>query len=125
MRILAVLLSISFFLAGCARSKTANQPVPAVSLSGTQPALVDTARGIVVTSDNSLSGKVVKVNSPGRFVVLNFPVSKMPSVNQRLYVYRGNLRVGELNVSGPQMDDNVAADILSGEASVGDQVRDQ
>ncbi len=79
----------------------------------------------IVTPDNSLAGKVVTYNSIGRFVVLNFPSRRMPNVNQRLFLYRAGLKVAEVRVAGPQNDDNTVADLVSGEARVGDDVRDQ
>lgn len=79
----------------------------------------------IVTPDTALVGKVVAVNNPGRFVVLNFPVGRMAAVGQVLGVYRDGLKVGELKVSGPQRDDNIVADLTAGEARVGDTVRDR
>jgi len=79
----------------------------------------------IVTPDTALAGKIVAVNNPGRFVVVNFPVGRMAAVGQVLSVYRDGLKVGELKVSGPQRDDNIVADLAAGEARVGDAVRDR
>jgi hypothetical protein len=57
--------------------------------------------------------------------VLNFPIGKLPFIAQRLNVYRHNLKVGEVKVTGPQREDNIVADISAGEAQVGDDVRDR
>jgi hypothetical protein len=67
----------------------------------------------------------VSYNSVGRFVVLNFPAGHLPRMDQKLFLYRAGLKVAELNVTGPQSDDNTVADVVSGEARVGDEVRDQ
>ena len=48
----------------------------------------------------------------------------MPAVDQRLNVYRHGLKVGEVQVGARQMDDNIVADIVAGEAEKGDVVRD-
>jgi len=80
---------------------------------------------VVVTPDNQLVGKVARLNSIGRFVVLNFQVGHLPQSGQTLNVYRNGLKVGEVKVTGPQYDDNVVADISQGEAGEGDQVRDR
>lgn len=72
-----------------------------------------------------LVGKVVRFSSEGRFVVLNFPIGRLPSVDQKLYVYRQGLKVGEVKVTGPQKDDNTVADLVAGETQVGDEVRDK
>ena len=79
----------------------------------------------IVTPDNSLAGKVVSYNSVGRFVVLNFSSHRMPKMDQRLFLYRAGLKVAELNVTGPQNDDDIVADLVSGEAQNGDEVREQ
>jgi zona occludens toxin (predicted ATPase) len=79
----------------------------------------------IVTPDYSLAAKVVSVNTIGRFVVLSFPASQMPKMDQTLFIYRDGLKVAEVRVTGPQQDNNTVADITSGEAQVGDTVRDQ
>ncbi len=79
----------------------------------------------VVIPDNSLAGKVVSYNSVGRFVVLNFPSRRMPNTDQRLFLYRSGLRIAEVKVTGPQDDDNIVADLVSGDAQPGYEVRDQ
>lgn len=80
---------------------------------------------LIVTPETGLQGKVMKINSAGRFVVLNFPVGHLPVLEQRLSVYRRGLKVGEVRVTGPQLDDNVVGDVVAGEAAVGDLVRDR
>jgi hypothetical protein len=82
-------------------------------------------QNLIVTPENALSGKILKVNAEGRFVVLNFPIGKLPFVGQRLNVYRHNLKVGEVKVTGPQREDNIVADISAGEAEPGDDVRNR
>jgi len=80
---------------------------------------------VIVTAANGLSGKVIKLNSEGRFVILNFPIGHLPALEQRLNVYRRGLKVGEIKVTGPQMDDDIVADVVNGEVQVGDEVRDR
>ena len=90
------------------------------------PGTVSTASSngkLIVTPETALVGKVVRVVSSGRFVVLNFPIGRMPAVDQRAEVYRLGLKVGELRITGPQRDDNIVADILTGDVQPGDQVR--
>ncbi|MGB9601558.1 MAG: hypothetical protein ACP5MG_13190 [Verrucomicrobiia bacterium] len=70
-----------------------------------------------------LSGRVKSVNEKAGFVILNFPIGKMPAIGQRLWIYRDNNRVGAVKVTGPQMDFNIAADIIEGEAKVDDEAR--
>ena len=89
----------------------------------TKPAA--TAPKAIVTPDYSLAAKVISVNTVGRFVVLSFPTRQLPSVDQTMFLYRDGLKVAEVRVTGPQQDNNTVADITSGEAQVGDTVRDQ
>jgi len=79
----------------------------------------------VVKPANIISGKVASYNRVGRFAVLNFPVTQMPAVGQTLSIFRDNLKVGEVKITGPQKDDNIVGDLVKGEAQAGDQVRDR
>ena len=79
----------------------------------------------VVTPDNSLSAKVISYNEGGRFVILNFPIGRMPNSQQTLFLYRNGLKVGEIKITGPQRDNNIAADVIAGDAQSGDEVREQ
>ena len=112
---------------GCAHKQSGTQhqpfsPLPAAS-SGSAPS--PGSKEVIVTPETGLTGKVVKVNSGGRFVVLNFPIGHLPTIDQRLNVYHQGLKAGEVKVSGPQLEDNVVGDLVSGNAEVGDEVRDQ
>ena len=77
----------------------------------------------MVSPGTALTGKVVKVNPTGRFVVLNFPVGRLPLMESTMDVYRQGLKVGEVRITGPQLDDNIVGDLLRGEAMPGDEVR--
>jgi len=98
-------------MAGCA---TQPEPAPA-TYSG----------DLLVTPERSLAGKVVTFNLAGRFTVLDFPVGRMPVMDQILFVYRQGLKVGEVKITGPERDTNTVADLVSGEAEKGDEVRDR
>ena len=108
-----MLVSAGLLLAGCVHHK------PAHATTVSSPAQT------IVTPDNSLAGKVVSYNDVGRFVVMNFPSGQMPKMNQRLFLYRGGLKVAEVVITGPQSDDNTVADLVSGDAQIGDDARDQ
>jgi hypothetical protein len=110
-------LVAGIFAAGCAHQQSMFAPVADHST----PNLSQT----IVTPDNSLAGKVVSYNSVGRFVVLGFPVGQMPKMDQTLFLYRAGLKVAEVKITGPQRDNNIVADLVSGEAQVGDEARDQ
>jgi hypothetical protein len=114
-----LLLLLTLMLAnGCSLFHSQAKPAKA-------PAPAGTAVPAIVTPDNSLTAKVVSYNAAGRFVVLGFPVGQMPRLEQTLFLYRNGLKVGEVKITGPQRDINIVADLLTGEAQVGDEVRDQ
>jgi len=102
-------------LAGCAHFKAK----PADPISAVEPAPA------IVSPDLSLAGKVVSHNSVGRFVVLDFSNRQMPKTNSRLFLYRAGLKVAEVKITGPQSDGYTVADIVSGDAQAGDEVRDR
>lgn len=79
---------------------------------------------VEMVPDDALRGRVAMVNPNSRTVILSFPLGWLPAVERRLNVYRGGVKVGEVKVTGPQMDTNIAADLLAGEARPGDQVRE-
>jgi len=68
---------------------------------------------------------VIKYNSVGRFVVLSFPLGQIPQIGQTLSVYRAGLKVGEVKITGPQQDNDIVADLTTGDAEAGDDVREQ
>jgi hypothetical protein len=102
-------LLLASLIAGCA----GKQPAP------TQPS------GAAGQPERPLEGKVVQVSPASRFVVLNFPIGRMPALGQRLDVYRHGVKSGEVKITGPVWDDAAVADIWAGDAEVGDLVREQ
>lgn len=113
MRVVLIgVLAVVLVCSGCGRGKgSAGAPPPART------------GGLIVTPANALSGRVVSVNTSARFVVISFPVGRLPLLEQRMAVYHGSLKSGEIKITGPQRDDKIVADILAGEAAVGDEVR--
>ena len=101
--------------AGCATGTP--KPVANPAATGLQPS--------IVTPAVSLAAEVISVNDVGRFVVLRFPGGNLPKLQQTLSLYRAGLKVGLVKISGPQSDNHIVADILSGEVKVGDKVRDE
>ena len=79
----------------------------------------------IVTPAVSFTAAVVSVNDNGRFVVLGFPGGDLPKPPQTMSLYRAGLKVGLVKISGPQSENNIVADIVSGEAKIGDTVREQ
>ena len=124
MRLVISLLVSSLTLAGCATNNSkatnaAKKKTPATSktrAANQKSTLAPTLQ---------LTGKVASVNSELRFVVLDFSVGDMPGINQRLGVYRAGQKVAQVKVTGPQSDTNIVADVIEGEAQVGDEVRQE
>ncbi len=77
-----------------------------------------------MTLDEAVLGTVVFVDSTLRFLVMDFPVRKLPVLEQRLNVYRNDRKVGEVKVTGPGRDTTIAGDIMVGVVQVGDEVRE-
>jgi hypothetical protein len=78
----------------------------------------------MVVPATPLGGKIARVNANGRFVVVVFPIGHLPRMEQRLGVYRDGLKVGEIKITGPQLDDSVVADITEGDVHEGDAIRE-
>ena len=76
-----------------------------------------------ITPIQENSGRVIAQNAPLRYVVLEFFLTSLPAVDQRMGIYRDGQKVGEAKVTGPARDRNIVADLTAGEAKVGDEVR--
>ncbi len=112
--VLVSLLMAGIFISGCASHRQ----------KGSAP--VAKAAAVIITPDASLSAKVDIYNSTGRFVVLSFPVGQTPAMGQGLFLYRSGLKTGEVKITGPKDDNNnIVADLVTGDAQVGDEVRDR
>jgi len=123
---LCTLLLVVLLANGCALFHHRNKPVtPAPTSAYLAPATPPATFNPIVTPDNSLTARVAAYNSTGRFAVLSFPVGRMPNMDQTLFLYRAGLKVGEVKVTGPQRDNDIVADLVTGTAQVGDEVRDQ
>jgi hypothetical protein len=106
-----LLLGFVLIAAGCGTFKS--------SSGKTQPA----KNGTIVTPGDGLVGRVSLVNTSGRYAIVNFPIGRLPASGQLLAVYRNGLKVGEVKVNGPQMDNLVTADLVTGDCRVGDEAR--
>lgn len=126
------LLLAAVWVSGCAtKHDPVFQPLPGAatgvpSQEGASPASkTKTGEQLIVTPDATLTGRVSVYNEAGRFVVLDFPIGHLPANEQVMFVFRQGLKVGEVKVTGPQRDHNTVADLISGEARKGDEVRDR
>jgi len=105
-------------------------PKPARALSQSTPGVNPIAnpfsvtnQGKIVTLTQTQNGKIAAANASLRFVVVDFSLGPMPAADQRMAVYRQGLKVGEIKITGPERNGNIAADMVAGEARVGDEVR--
>lgn len=126
LRLPFALLFVGLMVSGC----MSHGPVPAQSAANpAAPVTVNTANPAnpspIVTPDNSISARVVRYNSVGRFVVLSCPVGQMPVAGQTLFLYRAGVKVGQIKITGPQRDNDTVADLTEGDAQEGDDVRAQ
>src|SRR2546426_9311887 len=120
--VLVIALSLAV-VSGCA-PRMASAPQASGLTNAASSGAQRPAQKLIVTPETALFGKVARVNPGARFVVLNFPVGHLPAVDQHLNLYHRGLKVGEVKVSGPQQDDNIVADLVTGDAEVGDEVQD-
>jgi len=124
MRLVISLLVSSLTLAGCATNDSKATNAARKKTPATSKARAANQKSTLAPT-LQLTGKVASVNSELRFVVLDFSVGDMPGINQRLGVYRAGQKVAQVKVTGPQSDTNIVADIIEGEAQVGDEVRQE
>ncbi|MDR3456156.1 MAG: hypothetical protein P4N60_01815 [Verrucomicrobiae bacterium] len=112
---LFAILLVTLVAPGCSWFKHSQTVKPAKPASA--------APKTIVTPDMSLAAKVISVNTVGRFVVLSFPAEQMPKLQQTLFLYRMGMKVAEVKVTGPQQENNIVADLVTGDPKVGDTVR--
>ena len=143
MRAIFIAVVSGLILAGCAShrdapkpasEKTKRKPVAKATLAPTpakSPAPINaqgssptvTNNNQVITLSGQTVGKVYSVNQVARFVILDYGLNPLPPLDQRLNVYRNGVRVGEIKVTGPVMNGNIAADIVAGEVRKDDEAR--
>lgn len=68
-------------------------------------------------------GRVVRVQSELRFVVVDYSLNRMPEPDRMLAVYRGGEVVGRLKAGRFRRETTLVADIVSGSVAEGDEVR--
>jgi len=123
---LALLLGVFLSLSGCAAKKPAPpaafSPVPGVASGASN--LPAPAQPLTITPEKGLNGKIISVDNSARFVVVGFPGGRLPAQDQRFNIYRQGLKVGQIKISGPQLNQNIVADLTDGEAQPGDDVRE-
>ncbi|HEY3862905.1 MAG TPA: hypothetical protein VGO59_13555 [Verrucomicrobiae bacterium] len=113
MRIEIGLICGALLITGCRHAKPpVRQPPPATKPAGKT----------YVTPELGTIGRVEMVNTAGRFVVISFPAGHVPPLGQHWTVRHQGLKIGRVTISGPQHDIDTVADIVEGDANVGDEV---
>jgi len=121
MRTALWIVLVSLTCAGCSGSRSsADRNSPPQRMGVRTNATVSVSPATIAPA----TGRIARVNPDGAFVILSYPLGKVPPVGRRLSVYRNGVKVGELKVSEPQYQQHTAADILAGEARAGDEARD-
>jgi len=108
------LLSATLLLSGCFFHRAANHPAAPVAVQRPEP---------VIQPDLHATGKIAMVNTEAGFVIVSFPPGTMPVTGQYLDIYRNGLKVGGIKVTGPQRENDTAADIVTGDIRVHDEAR--
>lgn len=130
---ISVCLLAALVWAGCAGKERPDGNMPSGASSGSEAGQVATdspskasgGQKLIVTPGDGVTGRVATYNDAGRFVVLDFPLGRLPAMDQRLFVYRRGLKVGEVKITGPQKENHTVADLVQGEAQAGDEIRDK
>jgi hypothetical protein len=123
------LLMAGMLASGCAQKKAAMPRGAFSALPDEGATVVETPTPakppVSVTPEITLTGKVVSVNAAARFVVLSFPLGRLPVADQLLSAYRKGAKVGGIKVTNQRLNDYVVADLLEGDAEIGDEVRNR
>jgi hypothetical protein len=69
------------------------------------------------------SGRVHTVNVGLKFVVIDYTLGGMPVTGSIVSAYRGDQKVGEIKITGPERNGFVAGDVVNGFIQPEDQVR--
>ena len=124
MRPVPVFLLAVLLAAGCAGpSATQDGTPPPKANSKPRPTASPKPVVPVIEPVAAFTGKVVLVNAPLKYVVIEGVIGRLPPVDQSLNVYREGQKVGVVVVSNQSRGANFAADITLGDARVGDTVR--
>lgn len=124
----AGLLSVCLFVSGCSLFHHKTQPAPAPRVQQQQPApnnepAPQRFTKPVIKADLRAWGNVVKINTDARFVVIAFEPGTVPSAGKHMNIYRNGVKVGEVNITGPQQENDIVADIVSGDIQIHDEAR--
>jgi hypothetical protein len=75
------------------------------------------------TELGAAAARIASVNPELGFVVIDFASQTMPAPGAQVNIYRGGKRVGAVRITEPAHPPLATADIVEGEARVGDEAR--
>lgn len=113
---------IFLVLVGLAGGCASRQGTDKVTMLNSNVTQTNQSHSVALGSD--LVGEITSVNVKGQFVVMRFAVGVMPAPGVSMAVYRQNVKVGQVKVTGPHRDTYTVADVVRGECQVGDRVRE-
>jgi hypothetical protein len=113
MRIEIGLLCAALLLTSCVHSNPPPKAPPAIDKKKPPETYITPALRPV--------GRVEMVNTQSRFVVLSFPPGQVPPPGQTWRISHLGLKIGRVKITGPQLELSTVADIVEGEANVGDE----
>lgn len=119
---LAVVCLASLLLGGCSSTQAPGHP--ARNDTPLNASKAGPSHAITIRPARVLNGRIVIVNGEAGVCVVNFPIGQLPPLDATLTVYRHGIRTGEIKVTGPTRDDNIAAEILIGDIQADDEARD-
>jgi hypothetical protein len=87
------------------------------------PLSEDAKKSVKEKEPMPLAGEVVRVNHEYQYAVLRCAV--LPSGVEEAIVYRGDVMVGHVKLTGPVHPPYIVADVLDGKLRIGDRVRNK
>ena len=123
-RVVPWLVAAACLTAGCSWFRHGEPATAGAGAAAAYSTTITNGAGtMIVTADASPKGRVAKVDLVAQFAVLVFPTGAVPGKDERVFVYRQGLKIGELKVTGPTDGDITVANIVAGEAQVNDEIR--
>jgi len=89
----------------------------------TAPAGAPSGARLEPTATDTGTATVASVNQELGFVVIDFSSQTLPPLGTRINIYRGDQRVAVVRITEPVQAPLATADIVEGEARVGDEAR--
>jgi hypothetical protein len=113
MRIEIGLACAALWLVGCVHTKSPSEKLPSPDKKNPPQTYI--------TPHLATVGHVEMVNAEGRFVVLSFPLGQVPPPGRHWRINHQGLTIGRVTITGPQREIDTVADIVEGQANVGDE----